>query len=69
MIFAAEFFGIVSILVFGTLIFLIVAAWRKDRRERLSNPRRESAADQNISLARQWDPLADLLEDEALRRD
>ena len=31
MTFAAGFFGIVSISVFGGLIFLIVAAWREDR--------------------------------------
>jgi hypothetical protein len=55
----------ISISVFGGLIFLIVAAWRKDREKRLSNPGRESAAVQNISFAREWDPLADLLEDAA----
>jgi hypothetical protein len=31
MTFAAGIFGIVSISVFGGLIFLIVAAWREDR--------------------------------------
>jgi len=69
---AAEFCGVVSILVVGILVFLIVAAWRGDRenrRERLSNPRGESAAGQDISLVREWDPLAELLEDAALRRD
>jgi hypothetical protein len=64
---AAGFFGTVGICVSATLAFLIVAAWREDRRERLSKPRRESAASQNISLT-EWDPLADLFED-ALRRD
>jgi hypothetical protein len=69
MTFAAQLFGVVSILVVGALAFLIVGAWREDRRERLSEPRHESAAGQNISLPREWDPLADLLEDPALRRD
>jgi uncharacterized membrane protein len=31
MTFAAGFFGIVGICVFGSLILLIVAAWREDR--------------------------------------
>jgi len=62
-----------GIFLVGILAFLIVAAWRRDRenrRERLSNPRGESAAGQNIPLVREWDPLAELLEDAAaLRRD
>ncbi len=68
MTFAAGFFGIVSICVFAALTFLIVAAWREDRRARLSKPLSESAAGQNISLV-EWDPLADLFEDAALWRD
>ncbi len=68
MTFAAGFFGLFGICIFAALIFLIVAAWRKDREERLSNPGRESAAGQNISLVREWDPLAELLEDAARRR-
>jgi hypothetical protein len=67
MTFAAGFFGAVGISAFGALILLIVAAWHKDREERLSNPARESAAGQNISSVREWDPLADLLEDAARR--
>ena len=53
-----------SICIFGMLIFMIAVGWREDRenrRERLSNPRR----DQSITLA-EWDPLADVLEDERL---
>jgi hypothetical protein len=69
MTFAVGFFGVVGISGFGTLAFLIVAPWRKDRSERLSNPRREGAAGQNISLPREWDPLAELLENPQLRRD
>jgi hypothetical protein len=69
MTFAAGFFGVC---VFATLVFLIVAAWREDRedrRARLSNPRSEIAPSQSNSLPPEWDPLADMLEDEALRRD
>ena len=65
MTFAAGFFGVVGLSVFGALIFLIVAAWREDRRDRLSNSRHESVAGQDVSLPREWDPLADLLEDPA----
>lgn len=69
MTFAADLFGVC---LFATLVFLIVAAWREDRearRERLSNPRSEIAAVQSNSLPPEWDPLADILEDRALRRD
>jgi hypothetical protein len=66
MTFAPGFFGVVGVSVFGALIFLIVAAWRENREERFSNPRHENAAGQNVSLVREWDPVADLLED---RRD
>jgi len=65
MTFAAGFFGIC---VFATLAFLVVIAWRQDRRERLNKPCSETAAGQDIPLA-EWDPLADLLEDAARRRD
>jgi hypothetical protein len=53
MTFAAGLFSAVGISVFGALVFLIVTAWREDRedrRERLSNPRAQSAA-------LEWDPL------------
>ncbi len=63
MTFAAGFFGMIAICVFATMAFLIVAAWREDRRERLSGPQHdESTADQRISLAPEWDPLANLIE-------
>src|SRR5215472_207755 len=70
MTFAAEFLGVVGMCVFATLIFLIVAAWRKDRedrRERLSNC--EGAAGQSSLAPEEWDPLANLFEDAAPRRD
>jgi hypothetical protein len=63
---AAGFLGVVAICVFATLSFLVVVAWREDRRERLRKSRSESAACRDISLV-EWDPLADLLEDPALR--
>ena len=76
MTFAAGIFGTIGICVFATVALLIVAAWREDRegredrRERLSDLQLdESAAGRSISLAPEWDPLADLLEDVALRRD
>ncbi len=73
MTFVAGFFGMIGICVFATVVFLIVAAWRGDRegrRERLSSLQHdESAASQSISLAPEWDPLANLLEDVAPRRD
>ncbi len=66
MTFAAGFFGMIAICAFATMAFLVVAAWREDRedrRERLSGPQHdESTADQSISLAPEWDPLANLLE-------
>jgi hypothetical protein len=67
MTFAAGFLSVVGICVFAALAFLIVAAWRnerEDRRERLSNPRSQIAVGPP-----EWDPLADMLEDEARRRD
>ncbi len=66
MTFAVGFFGMIAICVIATMAFLIVAAWREDRenrRERLSGPQHnESAADQRMSLAPEWDPLANLIE-------
>ncbi len=67
MTFTAEFFGAVGISVFTALVFLIVAAWREDRRKRLDSPRSESAAVQNISLPREWDPVAELFEGKGWR--
>ncbi len=56
----------IAICVIATMAFLIVAAWREDRenrRERLSGPQHdESADDQSMPLAPEWDPLAKLLE-------
>ncbi len=69
MTFAAGLFGAVGISGFGALIFLVVAGWRKNREKRLSNPSRESVASQDISFVREWDPLAELPEDAARRRD
>ena len=59
------FLGVIALCFFGFLIFLIVAAWRADgenRKARLSDPLRGQS-----DLA-EWDPLADLLEDEVRRR-
>ncbi len=73
MTFAAGFFGTIGICVFAAVAFLIVAAWKGDRegrRERLSGLQHdESAAGQSFSLAPDWDPLANLLEDVTPRRD